>query len=275
MSGYTGLRPLLDPILKMLGLIRSERLQRLGAVGGRLLLLSLAAIPLTAANVAAADGPFADARRGMLDDIRAVNRAVAIGGGPQSISERTLAILDEVPRHRFVPKDLQNEAYENRPLPIGYGQTISQPYIVAVMTDVLDCQPGHKVLELGTGSGYQAAVLGQTGARVFTIEIIPELAQSAAARLSALGYETVRVRAGDGYYGWPEEAPFDRIIVTAAASHIPPPLIAQLAPGGRMAIPVGGPFAIQELLLVEKSLDESLHTQSLLPVQFVPLSGNR
>jgi protein-L-isoaspartate(D-aspartate) O-methyltransferase len=269
---------LLDPMLTMFGPIRREGVPRLVTMAGTLLLLSLAATPPSTADGAAAgaaEGAFAAARRDMLDDIRAVSSAVGIGGGPQSISERTLAVLAEVPRHRFVPKDLQTEAYENRPLPIGYGQTISQPYIVAVMTDVLDCQPGHKVLELGTGSGYQAAVLGRLGARVFTIEIIPELAQSAAARLSELDHEAVRVRAGDGYYGWPEEAPFDRIIVTAAASHIPPPLIAQLIPGGRMAIPVGGPFAVQELLLVEKSLDGTLRSRSLLPVQFVPLTGNR
>lgn len=244
-------------------------------MAGALLLLSFAATALTAADVAPADEAFADARRAMLDDIRAVSSAVAIGGEPQSITERTLAVLAEVPRHRFVPEERQNEAYENRPLPIGFGQTISQPYIVAVMTDVLECQPGDKVLELGTGSGYQAAVLSQLGVRVFSIEIVPELAQSAATRLRELGYQSVRVRTGDGYYGWPEEAPFNRIIVTAAASHIPPPLIAQLAPGGRMVIPVGGPFAVQELLLVEKNLDGTLQTRSLLPVQFVSLTGDR
>jgi protein-L-isoaspartate(D-aspartate) O-methyltransferase len=267
----------------MYDLIRRKDVPRLVKVAAALLLLSVAARPLPPAYGAApaaspgrnAGDGFADARSGMIADIRAVAAAVRLGGASRPISERTMLVLGEVPRHRFVPKNLEDEAYENRPLPIGYGQTISQPYIVAVMTDVMDCRPGDKVLELGTGSGYQAAVLGRLGARVFSIEIIPELAQSAAARLSEMDYETVRVRSGDGYYGWPEEAPFDRIIVTAAASHIPPPLIAQLAPGGRMVIPVGGPFAVQELLLVEKGEDGTLRTRSLLPVQFVPLTGSR
>ena len=267
---------LFDLVPSMPAPIRCKDAPRLVGAAA-LLLLGLATSPLPAADGAGSltnqDHTFAAARRGMLEDIRAVSSAVSLGDVPQSISERTMTVLADVPRHRFVPKDLQNEAYENRPLPIGYGQTISQPYIVAVMTDVLEIRPGHKVLELGTGSGYQAAVLGRLGARVFTIEIIPDLAESAAARLSAMDYESVRVRSGDGYYGWPEDAPFDRIIVTASASHIPPPLIAQLAAGGRMVIPVGGPFAVQELLLVEKGEDRTLLTRSLLPVQFVPLTG--
>lgn len=267
---------LLDPVPRMSALIRCKDAPRLVGAAA-LLLLSVAASPLPAPSGAGTvgnqDDTFAAARGSMLDDIRAVSSVVSLGDGPQSISERTMAILADVPRHLFVPKDLQNKAYENRPLPIGYGQTISQPYIVAVMTDVLEIRPGHKVLELGTGSGYQAAVLGRLGARVFTIEIIPDLAESAAARLREMEYKTVSVRTGDGYYGWPEDAPFDRIIVTASASHIPPPLIAQLAAGGRMVIPVGGPFAVQELLLVEKGKDSTLSTRSLLPVQFVPLTG--
>ena len=237
---------------------------------GAMLLLSLVATRLPAA-----DDPFVSARRAMIADIRASAEAVGDVGGRHGISDETLEAMGEVPRHLFVPPALQNDAYENRPLPIGHGQTISQPYIVAVMTDALTCAPGQKVLEIGTGSGYQAAVLQRVGAHVFSIEIIPALAKSAAARLNTLGYDAVQVRTGDGYYGWPEHAPFDRIIVTAAASHIPPSLIDQLARGGRMLIPVGGPFAVQELLLVEKHADGALRTRSLLPVQFVPLTGGR
>lgn len=184
-----------------------------------------------------------------------------------------LRAFELVPREAFIEPDQRDLAYADQALPIACGQTISQPYVVAAMTEALEVGPHHRVLEIGTGSGYQAAVLGRLGARVFTIEIIPDLAESAAARLREMEYKTVSVRTGDGYYGWPEDAPFDRIIVTASASHIPPPLIAQLAAGGRMVIPVGGPFAVQELLLVEKGKDSTLSTRSLLPVQFVPLTG--
>jgi protein-L-isoaspartate(D-aspartate) O-methyltransferase len=211
----------------------------------------------------------------MIADIEATAAAVGPVGGRAGLSETTLKVLAEVPRHLFVPDELRRDAYENRPLPIGYGQTISQPYIVAVMTDLLACEPTNKVLEVGTGSGYQAAVLRRIETRVFSIEIIEPLARSAAARLERLGFADVRVRTGDGYYGWPDEAPFDRIIITAAASHIPPPLIEQLRPGGRMLIPVGGPFAVQELMMVEKRADGSLITRHLLPVKFVPLTGGR
>lgn len=240
-----------------------------------LLIGAVLLLNLVATRLPAADDPFVSARRAMIADIRASAEALGDVGGRQGISEATLAVMAEVPRHLFVPPGLQSVAYENRPLPIGHGQTISQPYIVAVMTDALACAPGQKVLEIGSGSGYQAAVLQRIGARVFSIEIIPALAESAAARLSTLGYDTVQIRTGDGYFGWPEHAPFDRIIVTAAANHIPPPLIAQLAPGGRMLIPVGGPFSVQELLLVEKHPDGTLRTRSLLPVRFVPLTGGR
>ncbi|HAR98004.1 MAG TPA: protein-L-isoaspartate O-methyltransferase [Syntrophus sp. (in: bacteria)] len=186
----------------------------------------------------------------------------------------TLAAMRAVPRHRFVPPDLAASAYADQPLPIGYGQTISQPYIVAVMTETLRLKPGHKVLEIGAGSGYQAAVLARIVREVFTIEIVPELGNAARERLRTLGCRNVRVRVADGYDGWPEEAPFDAIVVTAAADHIPPPLIRQLRDGGRMVIPVGSPFFVQTLMLVEKDRGK-IRTTSLMPVRFVPFTRRR
>lgn len=184
---------------------------------------------------------------------------------------RVLAAMRRVPRHRFVPPSLKDEAYEDRPLPIGWGQTISQPYVVAFMTEALRLQGGEKVLEIGTGSGYQAAVLAETGCRVFSLEIIPELAATASLRLKELGYSGVHAKTADGYYGWPEEAPFDAIIVTCAAGHLPPPLIKQLKPGGRMIIPVGPAMFIQDLVLVGKDAQGRVTTRSLMAVRFVPL----
>ncbi|HNQ02351.1 MAG TPA: protein-L-isoaspartate(D-aspartate) O-methyltransferase, partial [Syntrophales bacterium] len=166
-------------------------------------------------------------------------------------------------------------AYEDRPLPIGSGQTISQPYIVAYMTELLRPDGSGTVLEVGTGSGYQAAVLSHLYRKVYTIEIIPELAESARARLRDLGFGNVEVRTGDGYAGWPDKAPFDAIMVTAAAGHIPPPLIAQLKAKGRLVIPVGSPATIQHIILVEKDQAGNITTKSLLPVRFVPLTGGR
>jgi protein-L-isoaspartate(D-aspartate) O-methyltransferase len=181
--------------------------------------------------------------------------------------------MGKVPRHEFVPDRMRGLAYENRPLPIGYSQTISQPYIVALMTDLLKPKKTDKVLEVGTGSGYQAAVLSGLVNKVFTIEIINALGEQAKERLWRLDYENVVVRIGDGYYGWPEQAPFDAIVVTAAASHIPPPLIKQLKPGGKMVIPVGSRFMVQQLLLVEKAVSGKTTTRQILPVRFVPLTG--
>jgi protein-L-isoaspartate(D-aspartate) O-methyltransferase len=181
----------------------------------------------------------------------------------------TLTAMASVPRHLFVSPELADQAYTDGPLPIGYGQTISQPYIVAFMTETVRPGPAKKILEVGTGSGYQAAVLAETGAEVHTIEIIPELAESAAARLHRLGYAGVHVTQGDGYYGWEEHAPYDAIVVTAAAPFIPPPLLNQLKPGGRMVIPVGSPFLLQTLMLVEKEEEETV-SRSLMPVRFVP-----
>jgi protein-L-isoaspartate(D-aspartate) O-methyltransferase len=190
-----------------------------------------------------------------------------------SLDTRVLDAMAKVPRHEFVPPHLVDKAYQNRPLPIGHGQTISQPYIVAIMTDLLDIEPGQRILEVGTGSGYQAAVLAEIGARVWSIEIITELGQQAQARLRRLGYDKVEVRLGDGYYGWPEHAAFDAIIVTAAASHIPPPLLQQLKPGAKMIIPVGSPFSTQQLILITHSENDEFITRQVLPVRFVPLTG--
>jgi protein-L-isoaspartate(D-aspartate) O-methyltransferase len=187
---------------------------------------------------------------------------------------RVLAALRDVPRHLFVPDTYQGLAYADQPLPIGEGQTISQPYIVAYMTEMLELGKGERVLEVGTGSGYQAAIASQLADSVFTIEIIESLAASAKERLARLGYGNVAPRQGDGYFGWKEHAPFDAIVVTAAAGHIPPPLIQQLAPGGRMVIPVGAVFQVQHLVLVEKAPDGRVTTRNLLPVTFVPLLGH-
>jgi protein-L-isoaspartate(D-aspartate) O-methyltransferase len=184
-----------------------------------------------------------------------------------------LKAMGMVKRHRFVPEKYQNQAYANHPLPIGHGQTISQPFIVAIMSQLLRVASGDKVLEIGTGSGYQAAVLAEMGVQVCSIEIIRPLAVSARLRLREEGYgDRVRVTIGDGYFGWEEEASFDAIIVTAAADHIPPPLIAQLKKGGRMVIPVGGRFAVQQLVLLTKDSKSEVSTQQLLPVRFVPLT---
>ena len=193
--------------------------------------------------------------------------------GQDELDARVVAALGEVPRHEFVPSDQRRRAYADRPLPIGYGQTISQPYIVAIMTDLVDVGPGDRVLEIGTGSGYQAAMLAALDARVCSIEIIPELAERARRDLDRLGFDSVESRSGDGYYGWPECGPFDAIVVTAGATHVPPPLIEQLAPGGKMIIPVGSRFLTQQLLLIDKSATGEVRTRHVLPVRFVPLTG--
>ncbi len=186
-------------------------------------------------------------------------------------TKSVLNAMKNVPRHHFVPENQKRNAYDDRPLPIGYGQTISQPYIVAYMTQIIDPKPEYRVLEIGTGSGYQAAVLGEIVDSVFTVEIIQALAERARTDLKENGYDHVIVRHADGYHGWKSKAPFDAIVVTAAAEHIPPPLIEQLKPDGKMIIPVGSPFMIQNLMLVEKK-GESIRTTSLFPVRFVPLT---
>ena len=182
----------------------------------------------------------------------------------------TLAAMRTVPRHEFVPPDQRVDAYQDVPLPIGHGQTISQPAVVALMTELVEPRPGKKVLEVGTGSGYQAAVLAQTGCRVWTIEIFRALAEEARGRLKRLGYTNVTVRHGDGYAGWPEVAPFDAIVVTAAAEKVPPPLLQQLGPGGRLVMPVGGESSDQALLLVQKDSAGEISSREILPVRFVP-----
>jgi protein-L-isoaspartate(D-aspartate) O-methyltransferase len=192
--------------------------------------------------------------------------------GRDALDQRVMAAMAEVPRDAFVPADERQYAYANGPLPIGWGQTISQPYIVALMTDLLGCGPQSRVLEVGTGSGYQAAVLSRVVGRVYSVEIIPELAAAASRRLAELGYANVQTRLGDGYLGWPEEAPFDGILVTAAAPEIPPPLVDQLRPGARLVLPVGEPRGRQELVLVEKGPDGSVRIHPILPVAFVPLT---
>ncbi|OGS01231.1 MAG: protein-L-isoaspartate O-methyltransferase [Elusimicrobia bacterium RBG_16_66_12] len=209
----------------------------------------------------------------MLEEVTADAAATASYSGSSTLSPRVIAAMGTVERHRFVPAALSAAAYHNRPLPIGHGQTISQPFIVALMTELLKVKPGDKALEIGTGSGYQAAVLAEIAKSVYTIEIIEPLGEEASRRLKSLGYRNVATRVGDGYYGWPEAAPFDAIMVTAASSHVPPPLIKQLKPGGRMVIPLGTQFMTQSLMLVEKQKDGSVTSRQMLPVRFVPLTG--
>lgn len=193
--------------------------------------------------------------------------------GQGTLDERVFDALRKVPRHEFVPLDQRAFAYENKPLPIGFGQTISQPFIVAIMTDLLKPKLTDRILEVGTGSGYQAAILAELVDSVYTIEIVEELGKQAETNLQRTNYHNVHTRIGDGYYGWEAAEPFDGIIVTAVASHIPPPLLKQLKPGGRMVLPVGGQFMMQYLTLVNKDLDNKITTQQLLPVRFIPLTG--
>jgi protein-L-isoaspartate(D-aspartate) O-methyltransferase len=212
----------------------------------------------------AADDSFARARQRMVaEQLAALGRGIT--------NARVLTAMGKVPRHEFVPEQLRSQAYRDRPLPIGHGQTISQPFIVAFMTEQLEPRPTDRVLEIGTGSGYQAAVLAELAAQVYTIEIIEDLAKQAATNLQHLGYTNVHVRAGDGYQGWPEAAPFDAIIVTCAPEQVPQPLIDQLKDGGRMIIPVG-PLWNQELVLLRKH-GGKLEQHAVLPVRFVPMTG--
>ena len=237
-------------------------------------LLAAIIAPLLAMAVPPASADqYATVRLEMVRTIEGISKDVGGGATPTTLDTGVLDAMRRTPRHAFVPAHLQDLAYADRPLPIGYGQTISQPYIVALMTDLLRLGRHSRTLEIGTGSGYQAAILAELGHEVFTMEIVPTLAKQAAKRLSDLGYDAVHVREGDGYFGWPDKAPFDAIVVTAAASHVPPPLIEQLKPGGRMVIPVGAAFMTQQLMLIEKAGDGTVRTEALLPVSFVPLAS--
>lgn len=211
----------------------------------------------------------------MIEEIEATTKELASYTKVSKISEEVIDALRMVDRAKFVPKKLSKDAFENTPLPIGHGQTISQPFIVALMTEVLDIQKSDNVLEIGTGSGYQAAVLGKLAQQVYTIEIVSDLAEEAATRLKELGQDNVEVREGDGWFGWPEVAPFDKIMVTATAEEIPSKLVAQLQPGGLLVMPVGDWKGAQTLTLLTKSEDgKSYTTKSLLPVRFVPMTGD-
>ena len=216
---------------------------------------------------------FSQQRLQMVKAIEADSDITAKYFDKKSFDPEVMRAMATVPRHEFVPSDMLEQAYENRPLPIGYGQTISQPYIVALMSDLLQTEPGHRVLEIGTGSGYQAAVLSELVDEVYSIEIIEGLARRTSQLLQRQGYNTIKTRIADGYDGWPQHAPYDSIIVTAAISHIPPPLVQQLKKGGRMIIPVGTRFQTQYLTLVEKDMQGEVTTQQLLPVLFVPFTG--
>ncbi len=222
---------------------------------------------------ALADDAYQAVRDDMIRLIEDDVRATSLYLKKAELDPRVLEAMRRVQRHEFVPANLVDSAYENKPLPIGHGQTISQPYIVAVMTDLLDIEADHRVLEIGTGSGYQAAVLAELANNVFSIEIIQALGEQVKQRLPHLGYDNIELRIGDGYYGWIEQAPFDAIIVTAAASHIPPPLVKQLKSGGKMMIPVGSRFSTQELILITRESDAVITTRQILPVRFVPLTG--
>lgn len=210
-------------------------------------------------------------RQRMLEEVLADVIDTSIYSGRTKLSPEVVDAMTHVRRHCFVPSDLSSSAYLNRPLPIGHGQTISQPFIVALMSELLKISRGDRVLEVGTGSGYQAAVLAELGAEVYSIEIIAQLNKQAEKNLKLAGY-AVHCRLGDGYYGWPEAAPFDAVIVTAAAGCVPGPLIEQLRPGGRLVIPLGAKYATQSLTLLEKQLDGSISSRDILPVLFVPLT---
>ena len=207
----------------------------------------------------------------MISDIESEVQYTRSMIGTDELNPAVMEAMARVPRAEFVPPELQYAAFDNGPLPIGYGQTISQPYIVALMTDMLQLEPGHRVLEIGTGSGYQTAILSLLCERVYTMEVVEELSEAAEKRLKRLGYDNIETCADSGYDGWAEHAPYDGIIVTAAATHIPPALIDQLKPGGRLVIPVGPPYSHQELMLVEKGPQGESHVKSVLGVAFVPL----
>ena len=231
------------------------------------LLAALAIAPMEAD----AQDPYARERQRMVDEIALLTRETRLETGRAALAERVRQAIVKVPRHEFVPPDQKGNAYQNRPLPIGHGQTISQPFIVALMTDIMEVKATDKVLEVGTGSGYQAAVLAQLAAAVHTIEIVEPLGRQAAETLTRLGYRNVHTRIGDGYRGWAEHAPYDSIMVTAAPRDVPRPLIEQLKPGGRLVVPVGGQATGQSLLILEKQPDGTTTRRTVMAVRFVPL----
>ncbi len=246
-------------------------------------LMNLAAVMLGPLLLCAADaeaeagpggsGPdYAAEREALVREVQRQVVATRDALGVEHLDPAVIEALRAVPRHAFVPTALHHQAYRDHPLPIGSGQTISQPYVVAVMSHLLNVGPGDRVYELGTGSGYQAAVLAEMGVELYTVEIVPELAARAAQILSELGYDQVHVRVGDGYRGWPEAAPFAGIVITAAADHIPEPLVEQLGTGGRLVMPIGGGRA-QQLIVAEKRADGTLSRKDVLPVRFVPVTG--
>jgi protein-L-isoaspartate(D-aspartate) O-methyltransferase len=244
------------------------------AVWNCLVALAGALIPAAGGGMQAqAQDGYESQRKRMVEEIASLARETRFETGRATLGESVMAAMAKVPRHEFVPGADRRNAYANRPLPIGLGQTISQPFIVALMTDLMEVKPGDRVLEIGTGSGYQAALLAELAGTVYTIEIVEPLAREAAERLKRLGYRNVVTKSGDGYQGWPEHAPYDAIMVTAAPREVPQPLIDQLKPGGRLVVPVGGQFAGQTLLLIEKQPDGKLTRREILAVRFVPLTN--
>jgi len=207
----------------------------------------------------------------MIDDIESEVAFTRSMIGRDNLDVQVMKIMRQVPRDKFVPASLKFAAFDNGPLPIGHGQTISQPYIVALMTDLLQLESDHTILEIGTGSGYQTAILSLLCRQVYSMELVPELSKAAKGRFGEMGYDNIQAKTGNGYEGWPENAPYDGIIVTAATAHIPPALIEQLKPGGRLVIPVGPPYSHQELVLVEKDQEGNSHRHNILGVAFVPL----
>ena len=248
----------------------SDRTRAMAVLSSVLVLLAV-----TVAGSSAAEDRHAPPRARMVAQIAALAREMGEVTGRPAFGEAVMAAMARVPRHRFVPAHLEHLAYEDHPLPIGEGQTISQPFLVALMTDLLEPKPRDTVLEIGTGSGYQAAVLAELVEKVYTIEIVEPLGRRAMKVLQSLGFRNVEVRIGDGYKGWPAAGPFDAIIVTAASAEIPQPLIDQLRPGGRMVIPTGRTREVQHLLVVEKQRDGTSTTRRTLPVRFVPLTRER
>lgn len=235
------------------------------------LLLGILVLGAGGDMTAEAQDTYARERARMVEHIATLVRETRFETGRAALSNRVTAAMSTVPRHEFVPAWERSSAYADRPLPIGHGQTISQPFIVALMTDLAEVKPGDAVLEVGTGCGYQAAVLAELAKTVYTIEIVEPLGREAAERLKRLGYDNVTTRIGDGYQGWPEHAPFDAIIVTAAPREVPQPLIDQLRPGGRLVVPVGGQILGQSLLVLEKHSDGKISRREVLAVRFVPL----